>query len=73
MKSTLAAVLLAAALFEASAAAQDRPPIDQRTLADYAPEPYVTLQHAPWTEKAVLYQINTRQFTREGTFRAAMA
>ena len=73
MKSTLATALLAVTFLAAPVAAQDRPPIDQRTLADYAPEPYVTLQHAPWTEKAVLHQINTRQFTREGTFRAAMA
>jgi pullulanase/glycogen debranching enzyme len=26
--------------------------------------------NAPWVKDAVIYQINTRQFTNEGTFRA---
>ncbi len=37
----------------------------------YQPQPYITLQHPDWSKNAVLYQINTRQFTAEGTFRAA--
>jgi len=37
----------------------------------YAPKPFVTLTHPDWTRDAVIYQINTRQFTREGTFAAA--
>ena len=36
------------------------------------PSPYVTLTHPDWTRSAALYQLNTRQFTPEGTFRAAM-
>jgi len=32
---------------------------------------YVRFESAPWTRNASIYQINTRQFTREGTFRAA--
>ncbi|MGQ7829708.1 alpha-amylase family glycosyl hydrolase [Altererythrobacter sp. Z27] len=40
---------------------------------DYEPEPYVKLEHADWTRDAVIYQVNTRQFTREGTFKAAQA
>ena len=39
----------------------------------YAPHPYVKFQHTEWTRDAVLYQINTRQFTPEGTFAAAEA
>ncbi|MEM9234135.1 MAG: alpha-amylase family glycosyl hydrolase [Pseudomonadota bacterium] len=39
----------------------------------YEPEPYVKLQHPEWTRDAVIYQINTRQFTTEGTFAAAQA
>lgn len=38
---------------------------------DWASQPYATVQNAPWTKDAVLYQINTRQFTPEGTFFAA--
>ena len=37
----------------------------------YEPKPYVKLQHPEWSKDATIYQINTRQFTREGTFRAA--
>ncbi len=40
-------------------------------LNPYQPVPYVKLKHPEWARKAVMYQINTRQFTREGTFRAA--
>lgn len=39
----------------------------------YAPRPYVELSHPEWARDAVIYQINTRQFTEEGTFRAAQA
>ena len=37
----------------------------------YRPLPYVTLEHAEWSKNAVLYELNTRQFTPEGTFAAA--
>jgi len=37
----------------------------------FAPEPYVKLTHPEWTRDAVIYQVNTRQFTPEGTFAAA--
>lgn len=39
----------------------------------YAPQPYVQLEHPEWARDAVIYQINTRQFTPEGTFNAARA
>ena len=42
---------------------------DQR----YQPEPYIKLEHPEWSRSATIYQINTRQFTPEGTFRAAEA
>lgn len=37
----------------------------------YQPKPYITLEHPEWSKNATIYQINTRQFTPEGTFRAA--
>ena len=37
----------------------------------YQPVPYVKLKHPEWSKNATIYQINTRQFTPEGTFRAA--
>ncbi len=39
----------------------------------YAPQPYVQIQHPDWSKDAIIYQINTRQFTPEGTFNAARA
>jgi glycosidase len=39
----------------------------------YVPAPEVTLNHPEWCKNATIYQINTRQFTREGTFAAAQA
>jgi 1,4-alpha-glucan branching enzyme len=39
--------------------------------ARYMPKPYVQIQHPAWSKNAVIYQINTRQFTPEGTFAAA--
>jgi glycosidase len=38
---------------------------------NYAPRDIVEVQNAAWTRDAVLYQLNTRQFTPEGTFAAA--
>ena len=39
----------------------------------YEPVPYVKITHPEWTKNAVIYQINTRQFTEEGTLTAAEA
>lgn len=56
------ALALSAALLAASPVAAKSP---------WQPKPYVELKHPAWSKDAVLYQINTRQFTQEGTFRAA--
>jgi hypothetical protein len=37
----------------------------------YQPTPYIKIKHPEWSKNAVIYQINTRQFTAEGTFAAA--
>ena len=39
----------------------------------FEPVPYVRIKHPEWSQNATIYQINTRQFTPEGTFRAAEA
>ena len=39
----------------------------------FEPAPYVQLQHPDWSRDAAIYQINTRQFTPEGTLAAAQA
>lgn len=37
-----------------------------------APPPITKVRHAPWAENAVIYELNVRQFTQQGTFRAIM-
>ncbi|MBT0586474.1 alpha-amylase [Alteromonas sp. SM 2104] len=39
--------------------------------SDFTPQPYVQFEHADWTKNASIYQLNTRQFTPQGTFNAA--
>lgn len=39
----------------------------------YEPAPQTTVRHPDWAKNATIYQINTRHFTPEGTFRAAIA
>ena len=41
------------------------------TANPYLPAPEVQLQHPEWSKDATLYQVNQRQMTPEGTFRAA--
>ena len=36
----------------------------------YAPKPYVELKHPAWSRNATIYEVNVRQFTPEGTFKA---
>ncbi len=36
----------------------------------YQPAHCVKIEHPEWSKNATIYQINTRQFTQEGTFRA---
>ncbi|WP_066546355.1 MULTISPECIES: alpha-amylase family glycosyl hydrolase [unclassified Sphingomonas] len=65
MTRTLALMLALAPLIAAApAAAQDVP-------ARYTPRPFVQVKHPEWSKNATIYQLNTRQFTREGTFAAA--
>lgn len=58
LRALAAALLCCASAFAA--------PADQ-------PKPYVQFQHPAWARDATIYQINTRQFTPEGTFKAAEA
>lgn len=52
---------------------QSVPPARTAAADPYRPVPYVKLRHPEWAKNAVIYQLNTRQFTPEGTFRAAEA
>jgi 1,4-alpha-glucan branching enzyme len=45
--------------------------INNTEMNNFEPADYVKLTHPEWSKNAVIYQINTRQFTSEGTFKAA--
>jgi glycosidase len=71
-------ILPAFAILAASACAHVEPVSQIYANTDveadkYAPEPYVQVNHPEWTKDAVIYQINLRQFTPEGTFSAAQS
>lgn len=66
-----ACTALTLALIVTATASGTEPAADP--LARYQPKPYVRLTHPEWSKNATIYQINTRQFTAEGTFRAAEA
>ncbi len=70
IKRLLCPALLAAALTVSACVAA---PSDIINTPDYTPKPYVKIDHPDWADDAVIYQINTRQFTPEGTFKAAQA
>jgi cyclomaltodextrinase / maltogenic alpha-amylase / neopullulanase len=36
----------------------------------YLPKPYVELKHPEWSKNATIYEVNIRQYTPEGTFKA---
>ncbi|WP_294286243.1 alpha-amylase family glycosyl hydrolase [uncultured Chryseobacterium sp.] len=36
----------------------------------YLPKPYVEIEHPEWTKNATIYEVNIRQYTPEGTFKA---
>lgn len=42
----------------------------QKTGSNYEPKPYVQLTSPSWVKSATLYELNIRQFSKEGTFKA---
>lgn len=60
MKALVALALLLAPL-----------PATAQQIDPYTPESFEGVRHPNWSRKAVIYQVNTRQFTSQGTFKAA--
>lgn len=48
-------------------------PVAAQQADPYAPESFEGVKHPDWSRQAVIYQVNTRQFTPEGTLKAATA
>lgn len=45
-------------------------PLQALAKSAYQPRPYVELQHPEWSKNATIYEVNIRQYTKEGTFNA---
>jgi 1,4-alpha-glucan branching enzyme len=43
---------------------------NKEDLSVYQPKNYVELKHPEWSKNATIYEVNIRQFTPEGTFKA---
>ncbi|MCJ8191604.1 alpha-amylase family glycosyl hydrolase [Sphingomicrobium aestuariivivum] len=63
-------LLVAAALLPTTACATTEAGTVEPAVSEVAP-PYMGRDHVDWSRDAVIYQINTRQFTPEGTLAAA--
>jgi len=69
-KQSLATVLLLTVFF--LTACKDQPSDKKAAQAGdrYTPKDYVELKHPEWSKNATIYEVNVRQFTKEGTFKA---
>jgi 1,4-alpha-glucan branching enzyme len=69
MKKTIFSFLFISFL----ASCQQRPAKQSENANDssrYIPKPYVQIKHPEWSKNATIYEVNTRQFSNEGTFKA---
>lgn len=64
MKKTLLLIVFSLLFTQCKKAA------DSNDLSAYQPHPYVELKHPEWSKNATIYEVNVRQFTPEGTFKA---
>ena len=66
METFMRYAAIAASLLALAGCAQQQSPSNP-----YQPVPYVQIKHPEWSKNATIYELNTRQFTAEGTFKAA--
>lgn len=67
-------IALVASFFVGCQEVKEKKEVPQKTtekMTDrYSPKPYVELKHPEWSKNATIYEVNVRQFTEEGTFKA---
>lgn len=71
MKKAIMTALAMAALLASPASADSHAKAERAIPARYQPQSLAQVRNPDWSKNAVIYQINTRQFTPEGTFAAA--
>lgn len=64
-------IVLLLAIFAISCQKQANKKTTSAIEEKYQPQEYVKLNHPEWSKNAAIYELNTRQFTKEGTFQAA--
>ena len=65
LSKKLVTLALSLSLFGTAAQAQSN-----AKTTPYQPAPYVELTHPEWSKNATIYEVNIRQYTKEGTFNA---
>lgn len=65
-----ATILLAFAAFLSCNTDKKNPVENSGSLNRYEPKKYVELKHPEWSKNATIYEVNIRQYTPEGTFKA---
>lgn len=64
-------ILLSILFFLASCKEKTATTTSGGTTSDpYSPKPYVEIKHPEWSKNATIYEVNVRQYTPEGTFKA---
>ncbi len=67
---TSPAFICAVLLISCTSSVPKEEPISQNPEDPYQPKEYVELKHPEWSKNASIYEVNIRQFTKEGTFKA---
>ena len=67
MRSLLFSIILISLFFSSC---RSKPEVKQQATNNYTPKPYVEIRHPEWTKNATIYEVNVRQYTPEGTFKA---
>ena len=66
MKKTTPILLILFSVFFSSCLKEN----EDLTASRYEPKEYVELKHPEWSKNATIYEVNVRQYTKEGTFKA---
>lgn len=75
MSKTFSAIFIALLLLVSAGCGNNDHSSNETTAAQtnstpYQPKEYVQVQHPEWTKNATIYEVNIRQYTTEGTFKA---
>jgi cyclomaltodextrinase / maltogenic alpha-amylase / neopullulanase len=68
----LSGIIIVLALFTHCNHIENKQNMSKPTAADsmYSPKKYVEIAHPEWSKNATIYEVNIRQYTPEGTFKA---